>query len=195
MNARFSLPNDPAAIERAAEIVDVLLISWRCLDPGERAQAESVVSESVERIRTEPAPVITIGMRHRSGTLHLSVGAYEDRGLRPIREEKATTPASLCDDAAAPSAPRKRLARPTYPTDAADSPPANHDAGPPNQSIVTLADLAQRVEESPWFIRRRVASGTLPAPDGVDEAGEPVWYAATLDGWSDPTDQSQVAEP
>jgi hypothetical protein len=195
MNARFSLPNDPAAIERAAEIVDVLLISWRCIDAGERAQAASVVSESVERIRTEPAPVITIGMRHRSGTLHVSVGAYEDRGLRPIREEKATTPASLCDDATAPSVPRKRLASPTQPSDVADSPSANHRAGPPNESIVTLTDLAQRVEESPWFIRRRVASGTLPGPDGVDEAGEPIWYAATIEDWSDPTDQSQVDEP
>jgi hypothetical protein len=197
MNARFSLPNDSSALYSAGEVVEAMLSAWGCVGADTRSEARAVVTDVVNRVSDEPAPQLIVGLRLRAETLGITVGAYEARGIRPVREETASLSGVICGGqpseasrVAKPApihAPPNGAPQPVPPvvTAAAVTPAA---VTPPRGPIVTLVELAQRYEESPWFIRRRVASGTLPAPDDVDAAGEPVWYAGTLDAWRDPAE-------
>jgi hypothetical protein len=187
MNARFALSNDPTAPGWAAQIVQALLTAWGCSDSDSRAGAAGDVAAVVGRVQDHPAPLLTIDLRHANGVLTITVGAYQRRALRPEREEKSSSPIILDGEVAAPVSvapppPPAIVPLTTPPRAAPRAMPSSHPAGP----VVTLADLAQRFEESAWFLRRRVAAGTLPPPDGEDDAGDPIWHPQTLDAWRDP---------
>jgi hypothetical protein len=58
----------------------------------------------------------------------------------------------------------------------------------PNSDVVldasvTVAQLAELLQVSTWFVRRRLASGGLPDPDASDATGQPLWRPATIESW------------
>lgn len=175
MNARFSLRNSPSAAACATEIVQAMLIGWSCLGVDDLVGAGAVLSAAVAHARTAPASFLIIELSHADGELQISVGAYERLDLPPVYEEAASTPAAITEDRVEPHRPV--------------APRPDVTAGSPDDCFVTLADLADRLAESEWFIQRRVASGTLPPPDAADDAGSPVWHGSTIADWEHRRDQ------
>lgn len=47
----------------------------------------------------------------------------------------------------------------------------------------TVAQIARRVGRSEGWARTLWAAGSLPAPDGWDDDGHPLWLERTVDRW------------
>lgn len=49
------------------------------------------------------------------------------------------------------------------------------------ETILTLADVAKRLEVSRQAVKNRLDRGTLPEPDYRTERGAPMWKLSTLE--------------
>lgn len=172
MNAEFELKNVTWAGACAKEIVDALLIGWGCLDGKEIVVAGQAVADAVSELNASTASLIVVRLEYESGEMHGSVTAFKAHRSRSHVDRRPLR-VSLADAHSPKTSTRRRHAAepPTLP------------AAVDDDESVSLAELAADLGVSAWYVQRRMAEGSVPAADGEDDSGLPIWNRETIAGW------------